>query len=144
MTVTPFTFMLLSGLLLTAFPGYQDHNAARFILGLYLLLPVVIFFVVVLRVWVFAPRYLILISPAFYLLIARGLLVLKQRSPLLFAIATLSLVLIMVSSVVYQSSHPIKPEYRSTTFDSMHVEPDTATRSVRPDRTYAYMGITRA
>ena len=144
MTIAPFTFLLLSGLLLKAPHGHEDHDATRLILGAYLLLPALIFFTLVLRVWVFTPRYLILISPAFYLLIARALRVFKQRAPLLFAIATLSLVLIMVSSVAYQSSRLIKPEFRSTTFDSIQMRPDTATMSVMPDKTYAYMRRTQA
>jgi mannosyltransferase len=142
MTVAPFTFTLLSGLLLKAPHGYKDHDDTRFILGAYLLVPAVIFFVVVLRVWAFTPRYLILILPAFYLLIARGLLVLQQRAPLLSAIAALSLVLIMVSSVVYQSSHPIKPEFRNTTFDTIQVRPYMATMSVMLDKAHLYMGRT--
>ena len=143
MTVAPFTFVLLSGLLLRASHGDKDHDAARLILVAYLLLPIAIFLVVVLRVWAFTPRYLILISPAFYLLIARGLLVLQQRAPPLFAIAGLSLVVIMVSSLTYQSGHPIKPEFRSTTFDSIQVRPGAVNMSVLLDKAYVYVRRTR-
>ncbi len=139
MTIAPFTFLLLSGLLLKASSGDKDHEARRFFLGAYLLLPVVMFFAVVLRVWVFTPRYLILVAPAFYLLIARGLRVLQHRAPLLFAIAGLSLVVVMLSSIVHQSNQPIKPEFRHTTSVLLQVRPSVVSKSVLLDEACAYV-----
>jgi len=139
MTVAPFTFLLLSGLLLKASHGYNDHGATRFILSAYLLVPAVIFFVVVLRLWVFTPRYLILISPAFYLLIARGLRVLQQRATPLFAVAGLSLVAVVLSSIVHQSNQPIKPEFRRMTSVLLQVRPSVVSTSVLLDEACAYV-----
>lgn len=83
------------------------------ILAAYLFVPVVGFFLVSLRLPLFTDRYLIIVSPAYYLLLACGLVAVRQRSKAMLYLC-LSVVLVAIVYPLYlQSQARIKSDFRS-------------------------------
>jgi mannosyltransferase len=120
-----FVFYLLAGAVLRhgrQAPGAEIASPAPYLrpwpagvipLLLHLAVPVASLYLISLRVPLFTDRYLIWVAPAFYLLLARGLHEVWQRSP---AIAGLSLALILAlnaRSLWTQTHTPIKSDFRA-------------------------------
>ena len=90
----------------------DDTIRRRLFLVIWLCLPVVLIYLVSLRVRVFEPRYLIFIAPAFYLLVALGIQRLRQASRLL-AGTTLAIVLsFSLLGTAIQSTRLLKSDFR--------------------------------
>ncbi|MFN8457492.1 MAG: hypothetical protein U0401_23005 [Anaerolineae bacterium] len=111
-----FVFLFLGGLLLNQRTSHQAlplSRTGRIILALWALLPPLLIYLISLRIQVFEDRYLIYITPAFYLLIVVGLLLIRQYSRLL-AELVLSLILLVNASGIWQQQHqPIKADFRA-------------------------------
>ncbi len=85
----------------------------RLILLLWLLAPVVLIYLISLRTPVFEPRYLIFAAPAFYLLVALGLITLSRLSR---PAAGLTLAIVLSFSLLaiwVQGTFPIKSDFRA-------------------------------
>ncbi len=118
-----FVFLLLAGLVLyKRRPGLGRQaplgellggRQESLVLGLYLFVPIVGLFLISLGMPIFTDRYLITVVPAYLLLLACGVLAVKERWPGL-AIVCLAVVLVCNLYVVARQSHTkIKSDYRS-------------------------------
>jgi uncharacterized membrane protein len=113
--VAPFAFLIYCGLFL---PNRRDRvetltPTKRLLLAVWVLVPPLLVFIVSLRVPVFEHRYLIYITPAFYLIAVLGLMLVRQHSRL---IATLLLGLILSINLVniwQQQRLPVKADFRA-------------------------------
>jgi hypothetical protein len=124
-------FLLLCGLFLPGpkpearGPG-RDHtshltlHASRFtlhtprlILAAWAFLPPLIVYLISLRVTIFEDRYLIYITPAFYLLIVLGLILVRQYSRLLAGLCLGVLLAFNLLGIWQQQRQPIKPDFRA-------------------------------
>ena len=114
-------FLLLCGLLLaekrrgpliTAGGSSRVYLAWRWTLATWLLLPPLAVYLISWRVQIFEDRYLIYITPAFYLLTAAGLLLLRQysRPGASFALGLLLLINFMG---LWQQDRPLKADFRA-------------------------------
>jgi len=123
LAITLFLFLLLAGLLLHARDGqWGGRRSVRgilhshldsIILGLYLFVPVAGLFLISLGMPIFTDRYLITVVPAFLLLLAGGLVAVRERSKTL-AVVCLGLVLLSNLYVVALQGHTrIKSDFRS-------------------------------
>lgn len=114
-------FLLLCGLLLAekrqgipAAAGRQRWDLARRLaLAAWLLLPPLAVYLISRRVQVFEDRYLIYITPAFYLLAAAGLLRLRQYSRPGAALALGLLLLVNFMGLWQQQYRPLKADFRA-------------------------------
>jgi hypothetical protein len=77
------------------------------------LLPPLIVYLVSLRVPVFEDRYLIYITPAFYLLVVIGLMLVWQHSRWLVGICLSLILIINLVGIWQQQRHPIKADFRA-------------------------------
>lgn len=126
-----FVFLLLAGMLLyrravrqpgslslkTLFRGHQESIS----LSLYLFLPIVLIFLISLGMPIFTDRYLITVLPAYLLLLACGLLAVKQRSSRQ-AVLCVGLVLVSNLYMLWRQEHTkIKSDFRSA---AAYVEED--------------------
>ncbi len=118
-----FVFLLLAGLVLyKRRPGLGRQGPLgallggrqqSLVLGLYLFVPIVGLFLISLGMPIFTDRYLITVVPAYLLLLACGVLAVKERWPGLAA-ACLAAVLVCNLYVVARQGHTkIKSDYRS-------------------------------
>lgn len=99
-------------------------------LTLYLLLPIGAFYLLTTRIPLYADRYLLIASPAYYLLVAFGLLKLWQSRPIWFKLGSVVallgiLTLVGVALRTYNySSEPQKEDWRGAMhWLTQHVEP---------------------
>lgn len=96
--------------------GYQPPAGARrgrLLVWLYCLGPVVGLAVIGWHVPLFADRYLMISVPAFMLLLASGLLALRQFGRLPFLALTLALIVVLVAELVADYRTPSKTDYRA-------------------------------
>ena len=110
-----FVFLFLCGLFLSNARAKAEHLTItrRLILATWVLVPPLTTYLVSLRVPVFEDRYLIYITPAFYLVIALGIVLLRQNSKQLAALC-LGLVLVFnLMGIWQQQRHPIKADFRA-------------------------------
>lgn len=119
----------------------QGRGTKRPLLAAWLVLPVLVVYLVSLSRPVFTDRYLILILPAFVLLLAAGLAGLAQRWP---SLATLTLALVLLFSargLWVQSQTPLKADFRhaSQAF-AAQAQPDDLVLFIMPyaQRAFAY------
>ncbi len=108
LSMVVFLFLLLSGLALRTDNGYR--GVLR--LALWLAVPVVAVYLVSLGMPIFTDRYLIYVTPAYALLLARGLVATGQRWRLAQALAAALLVFFMIQSWWIQATRPIKSDFR--------------------------------
>jgi uncharacterized membrane protein len=122
--VAGFVFPMLAGLFVPAkgvlpsergnVPGLAPGGRrTRLFLSCWLLLPILLIYMISLRVPIFEPRYLIFIALAFYLLIALGVVSLARSS---WAAAGLALALVLSFSLLgvwVQATRPIKSDFRA-------------------------------
>ena len=88
-------------------------RSERLILAAWALLPPFIVYLISLRVPVFEDRYLIYITPAFYLLTAIGLTLLWQHSRWLAGICLSLILIINLVGIWQQQRRPIKADFRA-------------------------------
>lgn len=110
-----YVFLLLSGLFLTNVRATAEKITLtkRGILAVWLLLPPLAVYLISLRVPVFEDRYLIYITPAFYLLVVVGLLLLRHHSRLLAGLALGLILIINLLGIWLQQRGPIKADFRA-------------------------------
>ncbi len=97
---------------------FKSNNKVALLLSLYLLLPILAFYVLSTRIPLFADRYLLIASPAYYLLSAWGLLWLGRRAwplGLITGGAALTLAVIALFNFNYAEA-PQKEDWR----EAMH------------------------
>jgi hypothetical protein len=80
---------------------------------LYLFIPVLVLYLVSLRVPIFTDRYLIFLAPPFYLLLSRGLSEVGRRSKVILTLCLASLLVLNVQSIWVQSNTLIKSDFRA-------------------------------
>lgn len=107
-------FLFLCGLFLEV----QGHNKAAVIsrhysLAAWVLLPPLMVYLISLRVPVFEDRYLIYITPAFYLLVALGLMLLRQYGRWLASLCLGLMLAINFVGIWQQQRQPIKADFRA-------------------------------
>jgi len=88
------------------------HHSALF-LSLYLFVPLFALYLISLGMPIFTDRYLISITPAFFLLIGCGLVAVGDRSRLLLAICLAVLLVVDLSTLWFQTHTKIKSDFRS-------------------------------
>jgi len=95
------------------------------LLCIYVFLPILATYLVSLRRPTFTDRYLIFILPGYYLLLASGLLVVKRRSAIVFALC-ISLVTFYALRAVWMQDHTrIKADFRAAAQHfAAHAQPD--------------------
>lgn len=119
-----FVFLLLCGLFLRGAPATDRRppanyvprftsNVSRFILAGWILLPLLIVYLISLRVTIFEDRYLIYIVPGFYLLVTVGLVLVRRYSRLLAGLCLGLLLVINLLGIWQQQRQPIKADFRA-------------------------------
>jgi hypothetical protein len=93
--------------------GFYSRERAVLALWAWLAAPVLGLYAISLRIPLFLDRYLIWIGPAFYALIGRGLVQIRRRSSLIFAVVLAALVGFNAWGVWQQDSQPIKSDFRA-------------------------------
>ncbi len=109
-------FLFLVGLLLN--PAGPNKSLplsprTRLILALWALLPPLLIYLISLHIQVFEDRYLIYITPAFYLLIVGGLLLIRQYSAFLAGLGLALILLVNGIGIWQQQRQPIKADFRA-------------------------------
>ncbi|MBI3977988.1 MAG: hypothetical protein HY331_07375 [Chloroflexi bacterium] len=84
-----------------------------YVLAMYLFTPILGFYLLSLRLPLFADRYLIVASPAFYLLLACGLAAVRRRSAAVFGLCLVVVLGSSISSIWAQAHTTIKADFRS-------------------------------
>jgi len=124
--LTPWLFLLLAGVTLsvwehnseeaverTARWGKQGWRLRSQLLIWLLLPPLLLWIVALIRFPVFTDRYLIWTGPAFYALIALGLLTVVVRSRVVFLISLVTVLGLNSYAIWTQSHHILKSDFRS-------------------------------
>ena len=106
-------FLLLAGLFLSISPARRMQFNSRAVLAAWLLIPPLAVYLISRRVPVFEDRYLIYITPAFYLLSAAGLVSLRQQARWLAALGLGATLLINGLGLHLQQRQPIKADFRA-------------------------------
>ncbi len=105
--------------------GFGLESRPQAILWLFAAVPVLVVFLLSLRTPLFADRYVIATAPAYYLLVACGLVVLLRRSRLLFGVCLLGLLWVDAQGLAFQSQTMIKADFRgAAAYYAAHVRPD--------------------
>lgn len=107
LSITLVLFVWLCGVFL------PQQQRSAWILALWVILPLLLVYAISLRVPVFEDRYMIYITPAFYLLVAVGLISLRQRSRWLAGICLGLMLMINLIGVWQQQRQPHKPDFRA-------------------------------
>ncbi len=111
-TVVVFVFLFLAGVFLPL-PIRARSWRPRLDLLVYLFVPVLGVYLVSLRTPLFTDRYLIYVIPAYFILMATGLLAVRERAALLFALC-LALVIAVDGYALWGQTHvPIKSDFRA-------------------------------
>jgi len=91
----------------------------------WLAVPILGLYAVTLRVPMFVDRYLIWTGPAFYLLVARGLEMVRRRSAVLAGVCLAAMLMLNSSGVWQQTSTPLKSDFRAAAaYVRRHRQPD--------------------
>jgi 4-amino-4-deoxy-L-arabinose transferase-like glycosyltransferase len=121
-----FLFLFLCGLFLAnqRMRAERITPAKRLLLAAWSLLPPLVVYLVSLRVPIFEDRYLIYITPAFYLMVALGIILVRQHA---YWLASLCLGLILVinaTGIWLQQREPIKADFRAAAgYIAFHAQP---------------------
>ena len=120
-----FVFLLLAGATLSGMEGYRGGVRAVVALLLWLCVPIAGVYLISLKMPIFLDRYLIWIGPAFYLLIARGVIEVGRRSRWLAAAILITLVVLNSHGLWWQAHTPIKSDFRAAAaYVRQHRTPD--------------------
>ena len=107
-----FVFLLLCGLF---FPNRRATltPAKRALLTAWLLLPPLVVYIISLRVPIFEDRYLIYITPAFYLITVLGLVLVRRQAKWLASLCLSLILAINLTGNWQQQRQPIKADFRA-------------------------------
>ena len=110
-----FAFVFLAGLIYgkTRVAHAMIRGRRIILVFIYVFLPVTAVYLVSLRRPTFTDRYLILILPGYYLVLACGLLAIKRRAGFLFALCLSLAVLLSLRGVWVQDHTKIKADFRA-------------------------------
>lgn len=103
-----FLFLLLAALVLRNPGGYKGVLA----LALWLAVPVLAVYLISLGMPIFTDRYLIYVTPAYALLLARGLVAIGRQWRLAQVLVAVLLVFFLAQGWWVQANHPIKSDFR--------------------------------
>jgi hypothetical protein len=92
--------------------GWLSRRSAVAILLGHLFIPIVAFILIAIRIPLFTDRYLIISSPAFYLLLAFGFIEVAARSRTVAGLSAVVALVASTSSLWYQSHNFIKSDFR--------------------------------
>lgn len=106
-------FLLLAGLFLAHRRVEKYSLRYRLMLAAWLFLPPLVIYLISLRVPVFEDRYVIYITPAFYLLLAMGLILVRRHSRRLAGLCLGLLLAINLLGIWQQQRQPIKADFRA-------------------------------
>lgn len=109
----PFLFALLLGAFGPATRVGGSDWRPRLVLLLWALLPVVLLYLISLRVPLFEPRYLIFTVPAFYVLAARGMAGVTRLCRPVAAALLAALIVFGLLGIAVQDTRPIKSDFRA-------------------------------
>lgn len=112
LVLTVFLFLFLCGLTL---PAPRQPLKPRFILLSWLVIPTLLIYLISWRAPVFEDRYLIYLSLPFYLLVANGVLLLRQYSSRLAGLCLGLLLIYNLLAVWHHQRQPIKADFRAAT-----------------------------
>ncbi len=101
-------FLLLAALFMAPVP-----SRPRLILAIWLLLPPLLVYLISLRVAVFEDRYLIYLTPPFYLLLALGLTAVARYARFLAPLCLALLLVVNLTGLWQQQSQPLKADFRA-------------------------------
>jgi mannosyltransferase len=95
--------------------GYLRVGSGSFVVAAWtwLLVPLLGLYLISTRVPMFVDRYLIWTAPAFYLLLARGLDQLRQRSAFVAGVCLAGLLTLNGVAIWQQNAEPIKSDFRA-------------------------------
>jgi hypothetical protein len=99
-------FLGLAGALL-----YPDRRSLQLLFS-WILLPPLILYLISLQVPLYSARYLIWIAPAFLLLLAAGLVAVREQSRVVFVLCLVGLLLVNGPALLAQSHFPVKSDFR--------------------------------
>ena len=108
-----YVFLFLCSLFLRPNTGQVITLTRRITLAAWTLLPPLLVYLISLRVRVFEDRYLIYIVPAFYLLAAVGLWLVKTYARWLAGVCLALLIVVNVTGMWQQQRRPIKADFRA-------------------------------
>ena len=113
--IVTFVFLFLGGMFLNNRRAAVEKLTLtnRLLLAAWALLPPLIVYVISLRVPIFEDRYLIYITPAFYLPVVAGLILVRHHSRLLAGLCLGLILTINTLGIWQQQSQPIKPDFRT-------------------------------
>jgi len=109
-------FLFLCGLFLkNRQPGAMatNLNLTRLVLAIWVLVPPLVVYLVSLRIPIFEDRYLIYITPAFYLLLVLGLVYVNQYSTRLAGFCLGLILMINLIGLWHQQRGPVKADFRA-------------------------------
>lgn len=117
MPIVLFVFLFLCGLFVSNRQNAIQKPAfpRRSLLAVWVLLPPLAVYLVSLRVPVFQDRYLIYITPAFYLIVILGLLQVRKHSQWLAGLCLGLILTINLIGIWQQQRQPIKADFRAAT-----------------------------
>ncbi len=105
-------FFLLTAVLWTRTPAAWLSFRARLAAAGWLMIPPVAVYLISRRVPVFEDRYLIYIAPAFYLLIAAGIVQIRQHTRFLAGLGLAVMLTINLSGIARQQYQTVKADFR--------------------------------
>lgn len=113
--VIPFAFLFYCGLFLPARRDKVENltPTKRLLLAAWVFLPPLMVYVVSLRAPVFEHRYLIYITPAFYLITVLGLILLRPYSRLIAGLCLGLMLSINLMNIWQQQRRPVKADFRA-------------------------------
>lgn len=113
--IVTFIFLFLAGLFLNNRRAVAEKvtSTTRLLLAAWALLPPLVVYLISLRVPIFEDRYLIYITPAFYLLAVLGLILVRRHSRPLAGLCLGLILTVNAIGIWQQQSQPIKPNFRA-------------------------------
>jgi hypothetical protein len=114
-SIVLYVFLFLCGLFLGMPRNSKGKrsNRSRYVLALWALLPPLLVYLISLRVPVFEDRYLIYVTPAFYLLVTAGLVAIRHHWRWLAALCLSLILTINLMGLWQQQRQPIKADFRA-------------------------------
>ena len=125
LAISAFVFLLLAGVILPEENYHQDGWRVAVTWLLWLFFPIIVVYLISLKMPLFLDRYIIWTAPAFYLLAAQGAMKIGQRTRSLATILLIAIVVINARGLWWQAHTPIKSDFRAAAaYVRQHRNPD--------------------